>query len=86
VAVDSAFAATGRFGEVFSKLRAETVALGGGADGAPGPAPFCGAGRLFLGTRWAINQFETQIVLDTLPEAPEIHLLGRFYLGIARMV
>jgi hypothetical protein len=33
LARDSAFAATGRFGEVFSKLRAEYVALGGGTDG-----------------------------------------------------
>ncbi len=43
-AFDRAFAATGRFSEVFSKLRAGYVALGGGADGAPPLAPFCGAG------------------------------------------
>jgi hypothetical protein len=33
----SAFALAERFGEVFSKLRAGYVALGGGADAAPFP-------------------------------------------------
>ena len=47
----SALAATGRFGEVFSKLRAGTVALCGGGEDAPRPLPLCGAGWLFLGTR-----------------------------------
>ena len=44
VALDSAFATAGRFGEVFSKLRAGTVVLGGGPLSAPRLAPVEGAG------------------------------------------
>jgi hypothetical protein len=84
VALGSALATSGRFGEVFSKLRAVTVVpaagLEAGAERAPWLAPFCGAGRLFFGTRWAINQFETRLVLDTLRDGPEIHL-GADFLG-----
>src|SRR5258707_14720352 len=70
---DSAFAATGRFGEVFSKLRAGYVALGGGAEGTRRLAPFCGFDSLFLGTRSAIKSVETRIDLNTLRKALEIH-------------
>ena len=80
---DSAFAATGRFGEVFSKLRAGYVALGGGVEGARWPAPFCGLERLFLGTRWLIKSVETQIDLDTLRQRLEIHPGDDFILGRA---
>ena len=76
---DSAFAATGRFGEVFSNLRAGYWVLTGGAEPARGlvPAGVADAapertGRCFLGTRWAMNSVETRMKIDTLQKAPEI--------------
>ena len=65
--------ATERFDDVFSKLRAGCVALGGGAEGAPvRPSPR-EVWALFFGNRWLMKSVETRTILDTLPEGPEIH-------------
>jgi hypothetical protein len=75
---DWAFATSGRFGEVFSKLRAGYVALAGGGGGALAGArsetPLALVVAFFLGTRCVIKSVETRLDLDTLRNGPEIHV------------
>jgi hypothetical protein len=74
VELETAFAATGRFGEVFSNLRAGYVALKGAADGELSRSLGRDLVSLFFGTRCVMNSVETRLKLNTLRNGPEIHV------------
>jgi hypothetical protein len=67
------FAATGRFGEVFSNLRAGYVELGGADDGELVRSLGRTFVSLFLDTRCVMNSVETRLKLNTVRNGPEIH-------------
>jgi hypothetical protein len=71
--LETPFAATGRFGEVFSNLRAGYVALGGAADGELERSLGRTLDSLFFGTRCVMNSVETRLKLNTVRNGPEIH-------------
>jgi hypothetical protein len=79
--LERAFAATGRFGEVFSNLRAGYVALRGAADGELARSLGRAFVSLFFGTRGVMNSVETRLKLNTLRNGPEIHVPYDFSRG-----
>jgi len=79
--LESAFAATGRFGEVFSNLRAGYVALCGADVGELAGSLGRTFVSLFFGTRGVMNSVETRLKLNTLLNGPEIHVPDDFYWG-----
>jgi hypothetical protein len=80
--LETPFAAAGRFGEVFSNLRAGYVALSGAADGELPRSLGRTFVSLFLGTRGVMNSVETRLKLNTVRNGPEIHPPCDFPYGV----